>query len=556
MARDDQHAIVLIGMMGSGKSTVAPLLARRLDRPYVDLDVAISERVRQPVASYLREVGEPAFRVTETEVLREVLTSTPHAVIATGGGIVTTSGGRAILCGMPMVIWLRATVDTLTARLQGGNDRPLLDGDRLEQRVRTLLTDRNEQYHEVARFIVDTDGMQPSEITEEIMRTIDLNAATADGVVSVRGIGSDYDIRIAPGSLAHVSHSLNGVRRAMVVTQRNTLSPYATTVQQGLVGAGISCEVITMEDGEHAKRLSTVETLCRQFAERGLLRDDAVIALGGGVVGDVVGFAASVFHRGIAVHQVPTTLLAMVDSSVGGKTGVNLPEGKNLVGAFHQPASVTIDPETLSTLPEREFACGLGEVAKYALMGVSFEEKYHIEAQVREAATAIRARDAKAMAPIIQSCVQLKADIVMEDPKERSGRRALLNYGHTLAHALETATDHALLHGEAVAIGLVFAAELAAELGMLNLDGVDRHHRVVSALGLPTTVPAGLAADDLIALMARDKKSVGGLTFILHHGSELIRVDDPPIAAVRAALERVGVQEVRQSVSETNERYS
>jgi 3-dehydroquinate synthetase len=288
-----------------------------------------------------------------------------------------------------------------------------------------------------------------------------------------------------------------------------------------------------MGDGEDAKTLATIDDLSRRFAQWGLLRGDVVIALGGGVVGDTAGFAAAVYYRGIDVVQVPTTLLAMVDSAIGGKTGVNLPEGKNLVGAFHQPLVVLADPRALATLSEREYRCGLGEIAKYALMGDDFVSAH---------TAALVARDPAVLAGVIARAAEIKARYVAADEFERTGTRAALNYGHTLAHALETATGHALLHGEAVAIGLVFAAQLAATLERIDQHVVLHHEYLVAGLGLPTQAPPGLRADDLVPIMARDKKSAGGLTFMLSGPSGIERVDNPDPAAVRKALAAVGIE--------------
>jgi 3-dehydroquinate synthetase len=249
-------------------------------------------------------------------------------------------------------------------------------------------------------------------------------------------------------------------------------------------------------------------------------------------VGDTAGFAAAAYHRGVDVVQVPTTLLAMVDSAIGGKTGVNLPEGKNLVGAFHQPLAVLADPRSLTTLSDREYRCGLGEVAKYALMGDDF---------VSERTAALTARDPAVLADVIAHSAQIKARYVSEDELETTGIRAALNYGHTLAHALETASGHALLHGEAVAIGLVFAAQLAGTLERIDPSGVAFHEQLVAGLGLPTHAPPGMHADELVAIMARDKKSGGGLTFMLAGPNGIERVDQPDPAAVRKALASVGV---------------
>jgi 3-dehydroquinate synthetase len=235
--------------------------------------------------------------------------------------------------------------------------------------------------------------------------------------------------------------------------------------------------------------------------------------------------------RGVDVVQVPTTLLAMVDSAIGGKTGVNLPEGKNLVGAFHQPVAVLADPAVLATLPDREYKCGLGEIAKYALM-----EGHDLDVD------GLVARDAGALTAAVTQSAAIKARYVAADEFERSGVRAVLNYGHTLAHALETATGHALLHGEAVAIGLVFAGQLAGALERIDQAAVQHHETIVAGLGLPVAAPPGLRADDLLPIMARDKKSAGKLTFMLAGPTGIERVDEPDPAAVRKAFAAVGVE--------------
>ena len=298
-----------------------------------------------------------------------------------------------------------------------------------------------------------------------------------------------------------------------------------------------------MGDGEGAKSLSTVEALCSQLAVWGLLRGDAIVALGGGVVGDTAGLAAAVYHRGVAVVQAPTTLLGMVDAAIGGKTAVNLPEGKNLVGAFHQPIAVLADVATLATLPPREYRSGLGEVAKYALMpgGGSVDEI------VATAGDAVIGRDPEVLSELIAACATIKAQVIASDPEERTGARASLNYGHTLAHALETAGGYELLHGEAVAVGLVFAGALAGALERIGADAVDRHRAVVEALDLPTRVPGELEASTLLDVMRRDKKSIGGLTFVLPSAANdgrvsLETVHDPDPRTLDVAFAAVGVE--------------
>ncbi len=322
-----------------------------------------------------------------------------------------------------------------------------------------------------------------------------------------------YEVVVGPGARHRLAAMLPGTaRRAAVVTQAGV----------GVeVDAGVESQVFTIGEGEQAKALSTVEQLCRGFAAWGLTRADVVVAVGGGLVTDVAGFAAAVYHRGVAVVHVATTLLAQVDAAIGGKTGVNLPEGKNLVGAFWQPAAVLSDTDVLTTLPEREWRSGRGEMAKYRFLGVDDLLDLPIHEQVA-------------------ACVRAKAAVVAADEREgAAGRRATLNYGHTLAHALETAGGYDLRHGEAVAIGLVFAAELAERLGRIDGTRVGEHRAVVAAYDLPATLPAGTDPAELVTLLSRDKKVVGGLTFVLDGPRGVELVPDVPVDAVHAALEAI-----------------
>ena len=320
-----------------------------------------------------------------------------------------------------------------------------------------------------------------------------------------------YEVLVGVGARHRLSAVLPvGAERAAVVTQADI----------GVaVDPGVEHEVFLLDDGEEAKSLESVEDLCRHFSRWGLTRRDVVVTVGGGVVTDTAGFAAAVYHRGVRVVHVPTTLLGQVDAAIGGKTGVNLPEGKNLVGAFWQPSAVLCDTEVLATLPPREYASGLGEMAKYHfLTGIDLAD-LPLDERVAE-------------------CVRIKADLVVADTTEQ-GDRALLNYGHTLAHALEIAGAHDLRHGEAVAIGLVFAACLARDLGRIDDERVAEHRRVVEGYGLPTTVDGGMDPGALVDLMARDKKAVDGLTFVLDgpRGPEVVPgVED---RHVLTALEQV-----------------
>ncbi|MDP9072508.1 MAG: 3-dehydroquinate synthase [Actinomycetota bacterium] len=334
-----------------------------------------------------------------------------------------------------------------------------------------------------------------------------------------------YPVLVGPGARHRLLEVLPPrVRRAAVVTQE------AIPVT---VDPGVEHQAFLIGEGEEAKRLEQVEELCRGFARWRLTRGDVVVAVGGGVVTDTAGFAAAVYHRGVPVVQVPTTLLGQVDAAIGGKTGVNLPEGKNLVGAFWQPVAVLCDTEVLETLPPEEYRSGCGEMAKYHFLGLDGG-----------------ALESMALDERIACCVRIKAAFVSNDEREATGvgapaggperrSRACLNYGHTLAHALETVGGYGLRHGEAVAIGLVFAARLAARLGRVDAARVRHHYDVVRAYGLPEALPPGADHDAIISLMAGDKKSHGGLSFVLDGPAGVTPVHGVPEAEVEAALEEM-----------------
>ena len=330
--------------------------------------------------------------------------------------------------------------------------------------------------------------------------------------VEVPIAGRSYDVLIGRGAVAMLGSLLpDTAQRVAVVTQKGV--PFE-------IEASVSHETFRIGVGEQHKSLETVGDLCRGFARMGLTRNDVVIGVGGGMVTDVAGFAAASYHRGVPVVHVATTLLGMVDAAIGGKTGVNLPEGKNLVGAFWQPVGVVCDLDALDTLPERELRCGYGEMAKYHFL--TGDELLSMDITDR-----------------VARCVEIKAEVVASDERE-GGRRAILNYGHTLAHAIEIATEHRYAHGEAVAIGLIFAAHLANVLDRISVARVDQHFSVVAEeYGLGVDLPAELDPRLLIDLMRRDKKALDGLTFVLDgpHGVDIVAgIDDQPVLDALARM--------------------
>ena len=333
--------------------------------------------------------------------------------------------------------------------------------------------------------------------------------------------GRSYPVLIGPGAVGELASVVpSGARRVAVVTQASI------PVE---VDPGVDHRVFTIGEGESAKTLSTVEDLCRAFAAWGLTRADAVVGVGGGVVTDVAGFAAASYHRGLPVVHVATTLLAQIDAAIGGKTGVNLPEGKNLVGAFWQPVAVLCDTAVLDTLPEREMSCGLGEMAKYHFLSGGDLGGGH---------PGVGDLDGLALDERVARCIEIKAEVVAADERE-AGRRAVLNYGHTLGHAIETTGQYDLRHGEAVAVGLVYAAELGRALGRIDDERVAEHRRVVDGYGLSGSLPGGADPDELMVAMGRDKKAIDGLTFVLDGPAGVEVVAGVDAGVVRDTIEAV-----------------
>jgi 5-deoxy-5-amino-3-dehydroquinate synthase len=500
---------VLIGMMGSGKTTVGRAVAARLGRRFLDSDAEIEARTGRTVAEIWAAEGEAAFRRLESEVLAEALAADEPAVVAAAGGVVLDPANRDRLRRAGTVVWLRADPATLARRVRKGDHRPLLDSGPAEALAR-LAAERRDLYAELADVVVDVDGLSTDEVIERVQAAVprvnygapDNPYGAGSGLISVPvQLGErSYPVLVGAGARHRLLQVLPlGTQRAAVVTQAGV----------GVaVDAGVEQRTVLMGEGEEAKCLETVEHLCRQFSRFGLTRGDVVVAVGGGVVTDTAGLAAAIYHRGVPVIHVATTLLAQVDAAIGGKTGVNLPEGKNLVGAFWQPKAVLCDTEVLETLPPEEYRSGLGEMAKYHFL-----------------ADAAHLADLP-LAEKVAHCVDIKAAFVAADEREDpsgvrpGGRpparsRAVLNYGHTLAHALETAGHYDLRHGEAVAIGLVFAAHLARRLRRIDDERVAEHVSVVERYGLPSAIPRSADRQELLRLMARDKKALAGFTFVL-----------------------------------------
>lgn len=553
-----RRSIVLVGMPGAGKSSVGRRLAKRLGLDFVDADEEIERAACMSIPEIFARRGETEFREGEKRVVSRLLQAGP-SVLATGGGAFMNAETRAGIAALGVSVWLRADLNTLLRRVKKRTDRPLLAQGDPAQKLAALLRQRGDTYA-LADVIVDSRDVVHETVVEEVIGAVHRHLQqypearppmpaepaplpvgdVTRSTVHVDVAGRPYDIYIGPGLLAEAGTHVTALRkgaRVAIVTDRNVAARHLKTVEESLSAAGIAHTAIVVEPGEKTKGWAGLEQVVEGLIAARVERADLVLALGGGVVGDLAGFAASVLRRGVDVVQAPTTLLSQVDSSVGGKTGINSPQGKNLVGAFHQPVLVLADTSALDTLPVREVRAGYAEVVKYGLLG----DRALFETLERDFAGVIGGGPER-MAAVAASCMA-KAAIVARDEKE-TGDRALLNLGHTFGHALEAGAGYSdrLLHGEGVAIGMALAFAFSARLGLCPGQDVTRVVRHLEAVGLPTRisdVPGALPdTDGLMALIAQDKKvSRGALTFILVRGiGEAFVAKDVDPDAVRAFL--------------------
>ncbi len=553
------RSIVMVGLMGCGKSSVGRRMAARLGLPFVDVDDEIETSARKSINEIFEDHGEAYFRDGERRVIARLLGNGPQ-VLATGGGAFINPETRAKIKESGISIWLKADLPVLMKRVGKRDTRPLLRSGDPEATMRNLMAQRYPIYQEadlaiesrdVAHDHIVTDVIEAlkqhrallsshvppgaqsnskmvanSKMVERGVSAALVNATQVQvkptAVVSVALPGRAYDVLIGPGLVADagrlIAERLGGVKCA-IVTDVNVARHHLDTLEASLRATNALVGTIALPAGEKTKSFAELGPLCEQLLSLGLERGDLVVPFGGGVIGDLAGFAASILRRGVRFVQIPTSLLAQVDSSVGGKTGLNTPQGKNLIGTFHQPSLVLADTNVLTTLPVREMRAGYAEVAKYGLLGDAAFFAY-LEANWR----GIFGNDAATLAYAIETSVKAKAVIVERDEHE-TGDRALLNLGHTFGHALEAWTGYSnrLLHGEGVAIGMVLAFKLSERQGSCASGTAARVSRHLAAVGLPTRIgdiPGGRAdADTLFTLMGQDKKvKAGRLTFILARG--------------------------------------
>ena len=495
--------IFLYGPSGSGKSAAGRRLAAGLNRTFIDLDEQIEIAAGRTIPEIFAEETEAGFRARERAALQAAVADAP-GVISLGGGALLDPENQGLAERSGQVVCLTAPLGTLVARLSADetNARPLLDGG-LQERLEALLAKRAGHY---AAFPVrlETGALTLDQVVFELQ--------VLTGQFHIRGMGPGYDVRIRPGLLDQAPGVIRGLSLSgpfAVVTDSNVGRFYGPGLLVGLGKAGEAADLVKFSAGEAHKTLATTEAVWDAFLEKGLERRSTVLALGGGVVGDLAGFAASAYLRGVSWVNIPTSLLAMVDASIGGKTGVDLPQGKNLIGAFHPPRLVLVDPETLATLPRPELRSGMAEVVKHGVIGDP--DLFAL----CEAGWEALEMDWTA---VVRRAMALKIRVIQEDPFE-GGLREVLNLGHTVGHAVELVSEFRLRHGEAVAIGMVAEARLAEKIGLAEQGLSARIAQTLRGLDLPTEIPSDLDPALIVRAMRVDKKKARGtVRFALPEG--------------------------------------
>lgn len=535
--------IFLVGLMGAGKTTIGRALAKKLNKRFVDSDHEIEARTGASIPMIFEIEGEDSFRKREAEVIDE-LSVQQNIVLATGGGAILRPETRTRLKQRGTVIYLRADIGQLLQRTARDKNRPLLQTADPRRKLEELSRQRDPYYREVAELVVETGRPNVQYLVQAILNQLERTpkqvaahhatdnttvrtATTIDAPPAKPAMHSptltpltltvelgerSYPITIGHGLLSQselLACHVNG-QRAAIVTNDKVAPLYLAQVRRLLEDAGKQVSAIILPDGEEKKTWASLMQIYDMLLAEKCDRKTTIIALGGGVIGDLAGFAAASYMRGVAFVQIPTTLLAQVDSSVGGKTGINHPLGKNMIGAFYQPQAVIADTATLHTLPPRELSAGVAEVIKHgAIIDAPFFD--WIEANMSK----LVGRDSAALAYAIQRSCEIKADVVRQDERE-GGLRAILNFGHTFGHAIESGLGYGQwLHGEAVGCGMVMAADLSHRLGFIDAHSKNRLTALINAAGLPI-VPPKLDTQRWLDLMAIDKKNEGGqIKFIL-----------------------------------------
>ena len=512
--------IFLVGFSGTGKSEIGPIIANILSYDFIDLDTEIVKHFKKSIDKVFSEDSEEIFRKKESELLL-YYGSSSKCVIATGGGVMIDDNNYALMKSKGFIVCLESTPQTIYTRLTNEEAkeeiRPVLMGNVSVGSI-TDLKNKRQQYYAKSDWTIHTDNLTTYQSAEEVARIYktfvnldnsrflqaDMKSELAGIVTYTNGVCPLYSGWDIFEDIPKIFSNLDIPGNLFLISDKNVYSLYGPEVEKYIASTGKQVTSYQIEPGEHNKTFNTISNVYRWLAESKAQRQDTVVALGGGVVGDMAGFVAATYNRGLGFIQIPTSLAAMVDASVGGKTAVDLPEGKNLVGAFYQPKVVIADVSTLRSLPYRETMEGWAEAIKHGLildeqLFEVFENKYEQLLNLEPSLTS----------EVVKRSIQIKAEIVSQDEKETRGIRTLLNYGHTIGHGLEAATGyHKLLHGEAVSIGMMGAAMIGNRMGITNGSILERQLSILKRFDLPVSFK-NISIDSIKSAMSLDKKAVG-----------------------------------------------
>ncbi len=523
--------ITLVGFMGTGKSIVGKHLAKRLKMGYIDLDEIIEKKENRPISQIFTQEGEEYFRRIENQVTEE-LSKLEGYVISTGGGVVLEEENVKFLRKKGVIVCLKAAPEIIWERTKNNQERPLLEGfSDKKKRIKELLKERTPFYNQ-ADIIIDTSSCLVSQTVERIVKIL-----TPEKLWVELGkrrypvfIGSSID------NVGKIAQDSKLGEKILIVSDANVFPLYGKRVQDSLEKEGYRVLVFQISPGEKYKSLIQARKIYDFCLKNKLDRTSSILALGGGVVGDLAGFVAATFLRGVNFLIIPTTLLSQVDSGVGGKVGVDLPQGKNLVGAFYQPKFVLIDPFLLKTLSLRRIREGMAEVIKCAIIKNDGFFSY-----LEENISKVLIKDIRVFKAVINKAIKVKIGVVQEDEREEKGVRQILNLGHTIAHAIETVSKYGrYTHGEAVAIGMMGAAKIGVEMGIFSPDSFLRVKRLLKKAKLPLTGNK-LNPQQIVEVLKVDKKMrEGRLFFVLPQriGKVCLR-DDVPVNLVRKVVQEL-----------------
>jgi 3-dehydroquinate synthase len=497
--------LILIGFMGSGKDSVGKEISKKTDLNFLSMDDYIELKEKRTINKIFEESGEEYFRKLEKQTLREIK-NIKNTIIATGGGIVKDENNRNILSEMGKVVYLYTSLTAVKKRLESDKTRPLIKN---RDNIIKIYNERMKKgIYEFADKKIDTSLISAAKVAEKIIKEIEIK--TKEKKIPTRTLKLKTTSRVYPIYMGYALFKENNSQITLEGSQNKTAiitnpivgALYLDEIKKRVIKEGGKPFVCIIPDGEKYKTLDTVRIVYDFLLKENFDRASKILALGGGVIGDLSAFVASTYKRGISIIHIPTTLIAAVDSSIGGKTGVDHPLGKNMIGTFYQPKKVIIDTKKLLTLPEKEFKSGLAEVIKHAII-----KDATLFCLLEEKKTEILNRDVEILMEIVSRCVRIKKEVVQEDEKEEKGKREILNFGHTIGHIIETLTAYSKYsHGEAVAIGMVEEAKLALKKNLLSEKDFSRIETLISKYQLPTSIPENINYEEMKNLVEQDKK--------------------------------------------------